>query len=205
MKNVLIVLGLAGLMATESFAARAEIVQNEQRGRLPPQTSSETPVVPGVGYTPFMLSLATPLQVPPSTWDVGGLRINLLYGESQNFAGLDISGLVGRTRGRADGLQLALVANITNGDSTSLSIAPVNYVEGSYAGLQIGAVNVASMRPNAEAEAWQIGVFNHANYLRGCQLGLINHAESMIGIQIGLINIIQNKDVSFLPIINGYF
>jgi hypothetical protein len=203
MKKLLMGLVLAGL-AADSFAAQAEIVQNERRP-LPPQVSAATPVTPGEATTPFMFSLATPLQVPPSTWDVAGLRINLLYGECQNFAGLDISGLVGRARGRADGLLLALVANVANGDGTALAIAPVNYVEGSYAGLQIGAVNVASARPNAEAEAWQIGVFNHANFLRGCQIGVINHVDKMIGVQIGVINIIQSKDVSFLPIVNGYF
>jgi hypothetical protein len=204
MKRLLMGLVLAGLTAADSFAAQAEIVQNERRP-LPRQTSAATPVVPGEGYTPFMLSLVTPAQVPPGTWDVGGLRINLLYGECQNFAGLDISGLVGRARGRADGLLLALVANVANGDGTSLAIAPVNYVEGSYAGLQFGAVNVASMRPNAEAEAWQVGVFNHANFLRGCQIGVINHARDMLGLQIGVVNIIENKDVSFLPLVNWNF
>lgn len=193
-----------GTMAFEVFAAQAEIVQNERRA-LPPSVGSVTPVQQGEGNTPFMFSLATPLQVPPDTWDVNGLRLNILYGECQNFAGLDISGLVGRTRGRADGILLSLVANIVNGDGTSLAIAPVNYMEGSYAGLQIGVANIASFRPNCEAEAWQIGVFNSANYIRGFQLGVINHAHDMIGIQLGLINVIESKDVSFLPIINGYF
>ena len=204
MKKLLGCLLAVGMVAVEVSAAPATIVQNERRP-LAPQVSSETPVTPGTGFTPFMLSLVTPAQVPSSRWDVGGLRINLLYGECQNFAGLDISGLVGRTHGRADGILLALAANIVHGDSTSLAIAPVNYMEGSYAGFQFGAVNIASERSNAEAEAWQIGVFNHANYLRGCQIGVINHARDMIGIQIGLINIIKSKDVSFLPIINGYF
>jgi hypothetical protein len=204
MKKLLMGLALAGLTAAETFAAQAEIVQNERRP-LPSATAAETPVTPGVGYTPFMLSLVTPAQVPSAAWDVGGLRINLLYGESQNFAGLDISGVAGRTYGRADGIQLALGANIVNGDSTALAIAPVNYVDGSFSGLQIGAVNVASMRANAESAAWQIGVYNHANYLRGFQLGVINHAVDLIGIQIGVINIIEKKDISFLPIINGYF
>jgi hypothetical protein len=204
MKRLVFCLALAGLAAAEASAAEAELIRNERKP-LPSRISAETPVTPGEGYTPFMLSLVTPAQVPPATWDVGGLRLNLLYGECRNFAGLDISGIAGRTRGRSDGILLALGANVVHGDGTSLAIAPVNYMEGSYAGLQIGAVNVAAARPNAEAAAWQIGVFNHADFIRGFQLGVINHADSMIGLQLGLVNVIQNKDLPFLPIINGYF
>ncbi len=204
MKKLLLGLMLAGMAATESFSAEARIVQNE-RAPLPAAVASETPIVTGEGFTPFMLSLVTPLQVPSDTWDVGGLRVNLLYGECQNFAGLDISGLAGRTYGRADGLLIAGVANVVNGDSTSWMIAPVNYVDGAYSGFQVGAVNIASVRSNAEAGALQIGVYNYSNYLRGCQIGLINQTHDLIGIQIGLINIIQNADVTVLPIINGHF
>ena len=43
-------------------------------------------------YTPFMFSIVTPLQVPSSNFDVGGLRINAIYGECQNFDGFVNSG-----------------------------------------------------------------------------------------------------------------
>ena len=155
-------------------------------------------------YTPFMLSLVTPLQVPQSDFDLGGLRVNLIYGECQEFDGFDIS-TVGRARGHANGLQTALLANIVNKDGVGLQIAPVNYVEGSYAGMQIGAVNYAGTQPKSKAQVFQIGVFNGSDYIKGCQLGVINIAREMIGVQIGLVNVIQNKDVSFLPIINCYF
>jgi hypothetical protein len=158
----------------------------------------------GVAWSPAMLSLATPLQVPSADWDVAGLRINLIYGECVNFDGLDIS-VVGRAKGHANGIQLALLANVVDGSSMSLQIAPVNVVQGSYAGLQIGAVNYASSLPGAEAQTWQIGIYNGSDYIKGFQLGVINYAGAMYGVQIGLVNIIQNKDIAFLPIINAAF
>lgn len=150
-------------------------------------------------YTPFMLSFVSPLQVPFRNFDVGGLRINLVYGECRDFDGLDIS-VVGRATGHGNGLQLAGLANIVDGDGLGLQIAPVNYVQGEYTGLQIGAVNYAE-----KAQACQIGFYNGANHTEGCQLGVINTTRTMMGIQIGLINVIQDNDVPFLPIFNCYF
>lgn len=155
-------------------------------------------------YTPFMTSFVTPLQVPSSDFDVGGLRVNWIYGECQNFDGLDIS-VVGRTRGHANGLQLAGIANIVDGDGMGFQAGAVNYVSGGYDGLQIGAVNYAAAKSKAKAQAFQIGVFNGSDFIKGCQIGVINIAREMIGVQIGVVNVIQNKDVSFLPIINCYF
>ncbi len=159
----------------------------------------------GNSYTPFMFSFATPLQVPTSDFDVGGLRINIIYGECKNFDGLDISALVGRSTGHANGLQIAGIANVADGDGMGLQVACVNHVSGSYAGLQIGLANIAAMNSRAQAQVLQIGVYNGSEYIKGCQIGVINFAREMIGMQIGVVNVIQNKDVPFLPIINGYF
>ena len=155
-------------------------------------------------YTPFMMSIVTPLQVPTSDFDVGGLRVNWIYGECQDFDGLDLS-VVGRARGHANGLQGALLANIADGDGMGLQIAPVNYVSGSYKGLQIGAVNYAVANSQSKAQAMQIGFFNGSEYIKGIQIGVINVAREMIGLQLGVVNVIQNKDVAFLPILNCYF
>ncbi len=155
-------------------------------------------------YTPFMLSVVTPLQVPTSDFDVGGLRINAIYGECQDFDGLDIS-TVGHARGHANGLQAALIANVVDGDGMGLQVGSVNYVSGSYDGLQIGAVNYAVADAQSKAQALQIGFYNGSDYIKGMQIGVINVAREMIGVQIGVVNVIQNKDVSFLPIINCYF
>ncbi len=150
-------------------------------------------------YTPFMLSFVTPLQVPFRDFDVGGLRINAVYGECHDFDGWDLS-TVGRATGHGNGFQAALLANIVDGDGFGLQVAPVDYVKGEYDGLQIGAVNFAE-----KAQAFQIGFYNGATHIEGCQLGVINTTRTMMGIQIGLVNVIQDNDVPFLPIINCYF
>jgi len=173
----------------------AEIQRDYQR-KVAPHT---------VGTTPVMFSLANPLQVPPDNWDVKGFRLGILYSEAVNFDGLDINGLVGRTTGHGNGLQIAGIANYVEGSGVGVQIAPVNVVEGGFAGLQIGAVNYAGTIPGAIGKGWQIGVFNGATWFKGFQLGAINYTESMVGVQLGVVNIIADKDWSFMPILNAAF
>lgn len=150
-------------------------------------------------YSPFMLSLADPMQVPPHDFDIGGLRISILFGQCRNFDGLDL-GLAGRATGHANGLQSCAV-NVVDGDGMGLQANWLaGYVSGEYAGFQVGTVNYAE-----KAQALQIGFYNGAGFIRGCQIGAINIAQEMIGLQIGVVNVIQNKDVPFIPIVNGYF
>ncbi|MBR6074471.1 MAG: hypothetical protein IKP87_04135, partial [Victivallales bacterium] len=62
---------------------------------------------------PVMLSLLTPVQWPEKNTDVTGLRLSLLYGECDNFKGVDI-GLVNRTNGDFSGLAIG-GGNIADG------------------------------------------------------------------------------------------
>jgi len=149
--------------------------------------------------TPFMVSFVTPLQGPPSDFDVKGLRINLVYGECRNFSGLDLGG-AGRSTGSSAGVHIALLATVSDGDAAGLQIGTANYVKGAFKGLQVGVSSYA-----ANARGAQVGVFNGAGHLSGMQLGLINVTRTMIGFQVGLVNVIRDNDVPFLPLINGYF
>lgn len=133
--------------------------------------------------TPVMFSLWTPAQLPSDQYEVQGLRLDLFYGRCQNLYGLDL-GLVNHTLGKETGLSFGLV----------------NLVEGKFVGLQLGAVNVAD-----RAAALQVGVYNGADDLSGVQIGLINHTRLMRGVQVGLVNVIENNDLSFLPIVNFFF
>ena len=153
----------------------------------------------GRAYTPLMLSFVTPMQVPFRDFDVGGLRVSVIYGECHDFDGLDL-GFVGHATGHANGLQSCAV-NIVDGDGLGLQANwLVGYVKGEYKGFQVGTVNYAE-----KAQAIQIGFYNGAQHIEGCQIGVINTTRTMIGVQIGLINVIQDNDVPFLPIINMYF
>ena len=150
-------------------------------------------------YTPFMLSLVAPLQIPYGSVDVGGLRLGLIFSDCVNMRGLDIS-LFGVARGNVMGLQIG-GASIIRGNGTGWQAnALANVATEGYDGLQIGLANYAG-----RGELFQLGVYNGGDDIKGLQLGLINFANEMTGMQIGLINVIQNKDIPFIPIINAYF
>jgi len=151
-------------------------------------------------YTPFMLSFTSPLEVPFRNFDVGGLRVNIIYGECENFDGLDL-GLAGRVKGHGNGLQSNAI-NIIDGDGVGLQGNwIVGFVKGEYDGFQVGAVNYANAM-----QGLQIGaLYNGADYMQGLQIGLINTARTMIGVQIGLVNVVQDNDVPFMPIVNCAF
>ena len=136
-------------------------------------------------FSPFMLSFVNPIQVPPADFDIGGFKLNLIYGECHDMTGLDI-GLFSQNMGDATALHINGVS-VIGGNGKGLMISLIaNYVEGEYGGLQIGA-------------------YNHATHLSGLQIGVINYASTAYGLQIGVINVIEDNDISFLPIINGYF
>jgi len=159
----------------------------------PPAPSQER------SQTPVLLSFVTPLQAPPRSWDVTGLRANLVYGESHDFVGLDI-GAAGRSTGDSKGVHIALLATVTEGDAIGLQVGAANHVKGAFKGLQVGVSSYA-----ASARGVQIGLFNGAGHIAGMQLGLINVTRTMLGFQIGVVNVVRDNDFPFLPLINGYF
>ncbi|MCL1887939.1 MAG: hypothetical protein FWF96_03600 [Kiritimatiellaeota bacterium] len=170
------------------------------------QRDAQRRAYPGsVATSPVMFSLLAPVQLPSMDWDVKGFRLGIFYSECVSFDGLDINGLVGRATGHGNGLQLAGICNYVDGSGVGLQIAPVNIVEGGFAGIQLGLANYAGTLPGAEGKGFQAGFFNGASVFKGFQLGVINYTEMMVGVQIGLINIIQDKDWSFLPIVNAAF
>ena len=206
------------LLASVSASAAVATVQQVEPG-VRPVYNSGTGVMPagaqeamprasrqlardrtmGVGVTPAMLSLFSPIQVPGPDFDVGGLRINILYGRCCNFDGLDI-GLVGVADNHANGWLANLLVNYAAGDGLGLHTGVVNYFGGDFKGLQIGLANWID-----SGDMFQIGIYNGGYDVQGLQIGVINTANKLQGLQIGLVNVISNSDVSFFPIINGFF
>ena len=110
---------------------------------------------------PVMLSLLTPVQWPDKDVDVRGLRLSLLYGECDNFKGVDI-GLVNRT----------------NGDFSGLAIGGGNIADGTVHGVQLGIVN------------WnQNGSVVWGKRSIGAQLGIVNYSDTFCGVQSGYVNV----------------
>ena len=120
-----------------------------------------TPFTCAAESSPVMLSLLNPVQWPSSQSDVGGFRLSLLYGQCDDFAGLDI-GLVG----------------CATGDFNGLSIGGVNIVSRRLVGLQVGLVNWNSN-----------GDVSSARRSIGVQYGLLNYVDSLLGLQDGWLNV----------------
>ena len=214
MKRLMI--GMLLLASASAFAAVATVQQIEPGVR--PVYNSGTGVMPagaqeampkasrqlqkdnmiGVGFAPAMLSFFSPFQIPGPDYDVGGLRINIFYGSCCNFDGLDV-GLVGVTKNHANGWLFNLVS-VAYGDGLGLHTGGVNYMSGDFKGLQFGVANWID-----SGDAFQVGVYNGAYDVQGLQIGVINTANKMQGLQIGVVNIISNSDLSFFPVINGWF
>ena len=105
--------------------------------------------------SPVMLSLLNPVQWPSSQSDVGGFRLSLVYGQCDDFAGLDV-GLVG----------------CATGDFRGLAVGGANIVSRRLVGLQVGLVNWNS---NGDESSTRRSI--------GVQYGLLNYADSLLGLQ----------------------
>jgi len=137
------------------------------------------------GYSPIMLGIVNPFQLPPDDFYIGGLKLNLPYGQCHDFLGLD-AGLFSYCSGNAHGLHIGGVT-VIGGDGSGLMINLLaNHVQGEYGGLQIGFINSAT-------------------HINGLQIGVINICNTAYGVQIGVVNVIKDNDLPFFPIINGYF
>ena len=111
MKRVLLVVAFA-LVASVSFAKEANVTVV----RPGPAVGSMT------DYTPFKLTIAGPVALPPGTWDVKGLEIGI-------FNWTD----------RLEGLQIGIV-NMTDAFS-GLQFGAINHSRDAY-GMQIGVINL---------------------------------------------------------------
>ena len=129
--------------------------------------------------TPVMVSLVTPVQAPSSDYDVSGVRLSLVYGQSRGFTGLDLG-----------------IANRATEDFTGIGIGGANIADGYFCGGHIGLVNWNGN----ESRDWD-------KVSKGAQIGLVNYAEEMDkGIQIGILNIISRGGwAPVLPFVNGRF
>ena len=178
---------------------------------------------------PFQLALASPVALLQPEYSVNGLRLNLIYGASENVNGMDL-GLVNYTTQNHRGLQLGIV-NLVGGDLTGFSMGLVNWAGGKVAGSEVGLINWAGgevtgtqdafllnvsqskvsyqfaglMSWAEEVEGGQFGIFNRATKMTGLQMGVINLTGELHGLQLGLLNIASEKDSPWkiLPLVNA--
>lgn len=122
-------------------------------------------------------------QVCAPETEITGLRLNMVYGENDDVAGLDLGFISGAAS--VSGLRLNVV----------------NFSDEHSGGVEIGLANIA----RGEMVGWQCGIYNYAGSMRGFQLGLINRCGELYGIQIGLVNMIESGSVAMLPIVSWAF
>ena len=145
----------------------------------------------------FQLSVFSPGELPASSYTIRGIRVSFLYGQCEDFYGLDVS-MVGSVRGYMYGVQPGVLWNDVGVDAYGLQVACVNYVKGDFAGVQLGLANFGG-----NVCGFQGGAYNHASgCVRGFQLGVVNWSGDLAGCQIGLANVVTGRSWSVWPIVN---
>jgi hypothetical protein len=136
---------------------------------------------------------------------IGGLIANVAH-EGGDGLQLGLSNVAG---GKFNGVQIGLIGSVFRTDWTTLNFTGVqlgalNLVNGSATGLQVGILNAVNTREGSFAGV-QIGVVNIAGDCKGLQVGVVNSCKDMQGVQIGLLNHISEGAVPWLPVVNAKF
>ncbi len=156
-------------------------------------TPQMVPTPCSTASSPIGISLVQPVQFPPADWDINGIRLNILSGEHNNTAFIDLGVLANFTHGDMNGMQIAGLWNDVSGFATGLQIAGiVNRNSGYTAGFQLACFNYNNIE--AETHAIQIGLFNFTGDTEGLQIGVFNQSESMSGLQIGVFNLTNSMN-----------
>jgi hypothetical protein len=208
--------------AQSDVVHRRMAVEQPQQRSLAAADGLATPwpeAVPAEGMLPVAIGLIPPMQMPAETWDITGIRLNLLAGKHNNVAIIDIGTLANLSLGEVKGIEVAGIWNQVNqdfmglqvsgianrvcGDTTGLQVAGIaNYNgAGETIGLQIAAINVNQ----GESTGMQIGVYNQVEGMSGVQIGIFNIADNFNGMQLGLCNLIKKSPFPFMVIFNFGF
>lgn len=174
--------------------------------------------------SPVSVAIVPPLQFPPDSFSITGVRIGVLWGRHRDLYGVDL-GLVGNiTEQEFVGVGLAGGFNLTKGNTTAFfqvaglgnfntnkadvyfaqiaALVNMNSAAASVTGIQLAAANIA---PHTVIRGLQVGVYNRAQTVYGLQIGLVNVADSLYGLQIGLANFHHKGTFVVSPILNFGF
>ena len=172
--------------------------------------------------SPVSVSIMPPVQFPPESFSVTGVRASVFWGKhrdlygfdfgiignmtQQSFVGSAVSGIFNYTEGSTTivGIQLAGIGNYNKNKTNVVgvqlaTIANYNSAASSVTGLQIALANLSS---HTDIYGAQIGVYNVAQSVYGFQIGLVNVANNLHGIQIGIVNFNHTGLFAISPIIN---
>lgn len=188
--NKLMKTGIASLALTAAFVSKAEV------------ELETAPYEDAVGWTPFALSLASPVQLPwgIGDWDVFGVDLGLVYNDVAKMYGLGI-GLANTARDTTRGLVLGGLFNYCGSDVYGIRAAlGANICTRTLRGMDIGGFGyhavtrgidlelVGTMHEEITGFAGSL-IFNHAaSESYGCALaGAVNIAPVAYGAQLAAV------------------
>ena len=173
------------------------------QGEFSERDATGFPPASYVATSPFALSFAPKFEAPDESWDVAGLRINLLVCSHRAVYALDIGGLGNFSDYKMDGIGIAGLFNSVGESDGAIHIAGLcNFAAFDFAGCQISGLYSCT---EGSHFGLQIGTANYAGKLTGVQIGLFNSAETLHGMQIGVLNFNKSSPIRFMPIINAAF
>ena len=180
-----------------------------------------------IGWTPFAISLASPVQLPwgIGNWDVFGIDLGVFYNDVWHMYGLDVA-LATTVRGDTRGLVASGVFNYASRDIYAIrATLGANICRGTVYGLEAGSFSYHHVMRGINAEflgglydelygvqaslvinfaremsyGWTAALgANVAHQAYGCQTALVfNHANVLHGCQIALVNFADECEWGF--------
>ena len=173
-----------------------------------------------------VLQLSLPGNNIPDGQNVNGARLSLIYGQTSNVQGLNVSILgvsevdnftgleldyllgVNRVKNEFKGIALGWI-NWHERHDTGLNFGLINYVN-NVNGVNLGGFNfsqgatkfnIGAINIGTHQSLVDVGFFNYSESAT-FQLGLLNATKRLDGIQLGLINLAENGAFPVLPFIN---
>jgi hypothetical protein len=143
----------------------------------------------GRRWSPAQVALITPVQIVPESWDVYGLKTNLLFCRIHDFAGLGVGCI--DVAHRADGVHVGLLG-ITSWGASGIEVSGIgNSAVDEMTGLQVATVINDVVRPPVKDEGlslWDTSEFGAgpaSGSMRGAQVSILwNVAREMTGLQV---------------------
>ncbi|MBQ6916043.1 MAG: hypothetical protein IJQ65_09995 [Kiritimatiellae bacterium] len=171
-----------------------------------------------VGWTPFALSLASPVQLPWGShkWDVFGLNLGIIWTDAPKMYGLDVTGIASASRDDLKGLKVSGLCNWNSADVYGMRVTlGCNYCAGTEYGWDTGlfavreamwgvdvefvgsyqeefhGVQVAGLANVSKSLCYGAGLAigcNWAPKMYGFDLAIFNYTKELHGFQLGVVN-----------------
>ena len=203
--NKCIKIGLvaAAMSAVVPAFAEAEVVEEEEGA---------------VGWTPFALSIASPVQLPWGSheWDVFGINLGIIWSDEAKVYGLGVTGIAAAERDDLKGVKVTALCNWNSADVYGVrATLGCNYCGGTEYGWDVGlfavreamwgldlefvgsyqeefhGVQFAGIANVSKGMSYGAGIAigcNWADKMYGLDAAIFNYTQELHGFQLGIVN-----------------